>query len=162
SASASARCRSRSPWRRTARMAGILLPTQGAPGWFSVASEKNPLTYVVEAVRALFAGDYPVDTVLSGFAGAGIVAVLGVVVGVGRRDHDPAGGLGEERHELVTLETHRAADAVGQRGLDQRLREAAVGDVVGAGEQAHSLDQQLRQGLLAGQVDLGRGAAEVA
>jgi len=63
-------------------LAGILLPTQGAPAWFSVASDLNPLTYVVEAVRALFAGEFPVDTVLSGFAGAGLVAVLGVVVGV--------------------------------------------------------------------------------
>jgi len=63
-------------------LAGILLPIEGGPGWLKVAADLNPLTYVVEAVRALFAGDFPVDTVLSGFAGAGVVAVLGVVVGV--------------------------------------------------------------------------------
>lgn len=63
-------------------LAGILLPIDGAPGWLKVASDLNPLTYVVEAVRALFAGEFPVDTVAAGFAGAAFVAALGVAVGV--------------------------------------------------------------------------------
>ena len=54
------------------------------------------------------------------------------------------------------------ADAVAQRGLDQRLREAAVGQVVGAGQQPDRLDEQLGQRLLGGQVDPRRPPAEVA
>ncbi|WP_205474092.1 ABC transporter permease [Nocardioides sp. SYSU D00038] len=63
-------------------LAGVLLPLDGAPGWLATASDLNPLTYVVEAERALFAGDYPADTVLAGFAAAALVAVLGLVVGL--------------------------------------------------------------------------------
>src|SRR5690606_34028399 len=63
-------------------LAGVLLPVDAAPRWLQVASDLNPLTYVVEAVRALFAGAFPADTVAGGFAGAAVVAVLGVLVGV--------------------------------------------------------------------------------
>ena len=64
-------------------LAGVLLPLEGAPG---LAADRpldlNPLTYVVEAERALFAGTFPVDTVAYGFLGAAIVAALGLVVGL--------------------------------------------------------------------------------
>jgi ABC-2 type transport system permease protein len=60
----------------------MLPPLDGAPGWLQVASDLNPLTYIVEAERALFSGSYPADTVLAGFLAAAIVAVLGVTVGV--------------------------------------------------------------------------------
>lgn len=63
-------------------LAGVLLPIDGAPRWLEVASSLNPMTYVVEAVRALFAGTFPVDVVAQGAAGAGVVAVLGIFVGV--------------------------------------------------------------------------------
>lgn len=63
-------------------LAGVLLPIDGAPRWLEVASALNPMTYVVEAVRALFAGSWPADTVAAGFAGAAVVMVLGLVVGV--------------------------------------------------------------------------------
>jgi ABC-2 type transport system permease protein len=63
-------------------LAGVLLPIEGGPRWLQVASDLNPMTYVVEAVRALFAGSYPADTVAAGFAGAAVVAALGLVVGV--------------------------------------------------------------------------------
>lgn len=63
-------------------LAGVLLPLDGAPRWLQVASDLNPLKYVVEAERALFAGQYPADTVIAGFVAAAITAVLGLVVGV--------------------------------------------------------------------------------
>ena len=63
-------------------LAGVLLPLEGAPGWLQTAADLNPLTYVVEAERALFAGSFPVDTVTYGFLGAGVVAALGLVVGL--------------------------------------------------------------------------------
>ena len=40
------------------------------------------MKYVVEAERALFAGSFPVDTVVYGFVGAGVVAALGLLVGL--------------------------------------------------------------------------------
>jgi ABC-2 type transport system permease protein len=63
-------------------LAGMLLPVDDAPRWLQVASDLNPMTYVVEAARALFAGTYPADTVLAGFGAAGLVCALGVAVGV--------------------------------------------------------------------------------
>lgn len=63
-------------------LAGVLLPLDGAPRWLEIASDLNPLKYVVEAERVLFAGQYPADTVLAGFAAAAITAVVGLAVGV--------------------------------------------------------------------------------
>ena len=62
--------------------AGVLLPVEGAPRWLEVISMLNPMTYVVDATRALFAGTFPADVVLQGFLGAGLVAAVGLVVGV--------------------------------------------------------------------------------
>jgi len=62
--------------------AGVLLPMEGAPRWLEVVSMLNPMTYVVEAVRALFAGTFPADVVAQGAAGAAVVAALGLAVGV--------------------------------------------------------------------------------
>jgi len=63
-------------------LAGVLLPLEGAPGWLQTAADLNPLKYLVEAERVLFAGTFPVETVAYGFTGAGVVAVLGLVVGL--------------------------------------------------------------------------------
>ena len=63
-------------------LAGVLLPLEGAPGWLQAASNVNPLTYIVEAERALFAGTFPTDTVLAGFVAAGLTAAVGLLVGV--------------------------------------------------------------------------------
>lgn len=63
-------------------LAGVLLPLDGAPGWLRTASDLNPLTYVIEAERALFAGTFPVDTVAAGFGASAVVAVLGLGVGL--------------------------------------------------------------------------------
>ena len=59
---------------------------------------------------------------------------LGVGVGVDRHQH-PAGALGEQRDERVDARRQLDADAEppAERGLDQRLGQAAVGEVVGAG-----------------------------
>jgi ABC-2 type transport system permease protein len=68
-------------------LAGVLLPLEGAPGWLRTAADLNPLKYVVEAERALFAGSFPADTVAYGFLGAGVVAALGLVVGLRAMNH---------------------------------------------------------------------------
>ncbi|MDP2775761.1 MAG: ABC transporter permease [Nocardioides sp.] len=63
-------------------LAGVLLPLDGAPRWLQVAADLNPLTYVVEAERALYAGSFAADTVGYGFLGAAVVAALGIAVGL--------------------------------------------------------------------------------
>ena len=63
-------------------LAGVLLPLEGAPGWLRFGSHLNPLTYVVEAERALFAGTFPVDTVLYGALASATVAAFGLFVGL--------------------------------------------------------------------------------
>jgi ABC-2 type transport system permease protein len=63
-------------------LAGMLLPLDGAPGWLRVAARFNPLTYVVDAERALFNGDLWNGTVLSGLMAAMVVATVGLGVGI--------------------------------------------------------------------------------
>ena len=62
-------------------LSGMLLPIDGAPGWLQVLSRINPLTHVVEAERALFAGDYSNPAVLAGAIAALAFAVVGLTVG---------------------------------------------------------------------------------
>ncbi|KAA1427185.1 ABC transporter permease [Nocardioides antri] len=63
-------------------LAGVLLPVDGAPAWLQTAADLNPLRYIVDAERVLFAGDYPADTIAAGLAGSLVVGVLGLWVGV--------------------------------------------------------------------------------
>lgn len=63
-------------------LGGVLLPMTNAPGWLYVASRFNPLTYLVEAERALFSGDLASLPVLSGVLVAALLAALGLTVGV--------------------------------------------------------------------------------
>ena len=61
-------------------LAGILLPLEGAPGWLEIASKLNPLTYVVDAERALVAGTWDGDAV-AGAVAALLTCVAGLLVG---------------------------------------------------------------------------------
>lgn len=63
-------------------LAGMLLPVDDGPGWLRFLSQLNPLTYVIDAERALFAGTFPAGTVLAGAGAAVVVAGLGLVVGL--------------------------------------------------------------------------------
>lgn len=62
-------------------LSGVLLPTQSAPAWLAGLSRLNPVTHVVEAERALFAGDLGHPSVLRGAAAAFAVAGLGLILG---------------------------------------------------------------------------------
>lgn len=62
-------------------LAGVLLPLESGPGWMRAASAANPLRYLVDAERALFAGDVLDSAVLGGVIAAAATAVLGVWVG---------------------------------------------------------------------------------
>lgn len=63
-------------------LSGMLLPIDGGPGWLQTASKFNPLTYVVEASRALFDGRIAEVAVLQGVVAAVAVCALGLAVGV--------------------------------------------------------------------------------
>jgi ABC-2 type transport system permease protein len=63
-------------------LSGTLLPLQAGPGWMQAASRLNPLAYMVDAERALFAGDLSTSAVVWGWAAASATAVVGLVVGV--------------------------------------------------------------------------------
>lgn len=62
-------------------LAGMLLPIDGGPGWLQTMSQLNPLTYIVDAERALFAGTFDAGLLAAGSAAAVLVCALGVWVG---------------------------------------------------------------------------------
>ena len=63
-------------------LSGTMLPLDNAPGWMQFLVDINPLGYVVDAERALFAGDFSSSTVLHGGVAAVTVAAVGLGVGV--------------------------------------------------------------------------------
>lgn len=63
-------------------LSGMLLPIDGGPGWMQTLADLNPLTYVVEAERALFAGDLADAAVLHGAVAATLVCAVGLAVGI--------------------------------------------------------------------------------
>ncbi|MFS0699008.1 ABC transporter permease [Cellulomonas sp. 179-A 4D5 NHS] len=63
-------------------LSGMLLPLEAGPRWMQVAAQVNPISYVVDAERALFAGDLASTTVLWGAVAALATAALGLWVGV--------------------------------------------------------------------------------
>ncbi len=63
-------------------LSGMMLPIETGPEWMQIASLVNPLTYVVDAERALFAGTFADPSVLWGFVAALVTAAVGLWVGV--------------------------------------------------------------------------------
>lgn len=63
-------------------LSGVLLPLENAPGWLAAASAVNPMTYIVEAERALFAGDLAGPVVARGALAALAIAAAGLAVGI--------------------------------------------------------------------------------
>lgn len=68
-------------------LSGMLLPLDGGPAWMQALARVNPLTYVVDAERALFAGDVVSAPVLWAFVAAGLTAALGLAVGIRSMRH---------------------------------------------------------------------------
>ena len=60
----------------------MLLPLDDAPGWLQALSKINPLTHIVDAERALFAGDVTDPVVLWGALSAAGLALVGLTVGI--------------------------------------------------------------------------------
>jgi ABC-2 type transport system permease protein len=62
-------------------LSGMLLPIESGPDWMKVLARLNPLTYIVEAQRALFSGDFAHSSVLFGIIAAVALAIVGLSVG---------------------------------------------------------------------------------
>jgi ABC-2 type transport system permease protein len=62
-------------------LSGVLLPMDFGPAWLQVAAGLNPISYIVEAERALFAGQFADLSVLYGAIAAFAIAVTGLVLG---------------------------------------------------------------------------------
>jgi ABC-2 type transport system permease protein len=63
-------------------LSGMLLPLESGPAWMRVAAQFNPLTHVVAAERALFAGQFATGAVLAGVLSTAATAAVGLVVGI--------------------------------------------------------------------------------
>jgi len=63
-------------------LSGMLLPLENGPGWMRAVAKANPLAHMVDAERALFAGDFGSGAVLWGWVAAIAVAASGLFVGI--------------------------------------------------------------------------------
>ncbi len=63
-------------------LSGMLLPLDAAPGWMRAVAAVNPINWVVQAERALFAGDLANPAVLWGWVSALALAALGLWLGI--------------------------------------------------------------------------------
>jgi ABC-2 type transport system permease protein len=63
-------------------LSGMLLPLESGPEWMQVASKFNPLTYLVDAERALFAGDVGSAAAGWGWVAALVTVAVGLTVGI--------------------------------------------------------------------------------
>jgi ABC-2 type transport system permease protein len=62
-------------------LSGMLLPLAAGPGWMQAVAKANPLAYLVDAQRALFAGEFSA-TAGWGALAAGLTAAVGLSVGI--------------------------------------------------------------------------------
>ncbi|GAA3793975.1 ABC transporter permease [Sphaerisporangium flaviroseum] len=62
-------------------LSGVLLPIDFGPAWLQVAAALNPVSYIVEAERALFDGRFIEMPVLYGLLWACAVAAIGLTLG---------------------------------------------------------------------------------
>ena len=62
-------------------LSGTFLPLESGPAWMRAVARANPLTHVVEAERALFAGEIGHRSVLYGAIAALAIASVGLLLG---------------------------------------------------------------------------------
>jgi len=63
-------------------LSGMMLPLEAGPAWMRLASRFSPLTYIVDAERALAGGAFASSAVLWGVVAAVLTAVVGIAVGI--------------------------------------------------------------------------------
>jgi ABC-2 type transport system permease protein len=62
-------------------LSGVLLPLESAPAWLRAIGQVNPVTYIVDAQRSLFAGNLADPSILYGTASACLIAAAGLYLG---------------------------------------------------------------------------------
>lgn len=63
-------------------LSGMLLPLDGGPAWMRAVASVNPVNWVVQAERALIAGDFGNSAVLWGWVSALALAGVGLAFGI--------------------------------------------------------------------------------
>jgi ABC-2 type transport system permease protein len=63
-------------------LSGVLLPVNLGPVWLRVTARLNPVSYIVDAQRALFAGGFADMSVVYGTVAAGAIAAVGLALGI--------------------------------------------------------------------------------
>jgi ABC-2 type transport system permease protein len=63
-------------------LSGMMLPLEAGPQWMQTVAQLNPLTYIVEAERALFAGTFTDPAILWGACAAAVTCAVGLGVGI--------------------------------------------------------------------------------
>ena len=61
-------------------LSGVLLPVDAGPGWLSAIAAINPNSYVLDATRTLFTGDFLNSSVLYGVIVATAIAAIGLIL----------------------------------------------------------------------------------
>ncbi len=85
-------------------LSGVLLPMSLAPAWLRHTSQVNPLTYVVDATRALFRGDFGDRHV---WIGALVTVALGALLGWWGTRTFAAAELRSPRPDMTTAPLQR-------------------------------------------------------
>jgi ABC-2 type transport system permease protein len=68
-------------------LSGVLLPTDSGPAWLRVIAHANPISYIVDAQRDLFAGALLTPAILYGTTASCLIAVLGLWAGTRAMRH---------------------------------------------------------------------------
>lgn len=63
-------------------LSGMMLPLEEGPGWMQTLARFNPLTYIVDAERALLGGNFGDASVLWGILAALVTAIVGLAIGI--------------------------------------------------------------------------------
>jgi len=63
-------------------LSGMLLPLEDGPAWMQVAAAVNPLSYLVDAERALLAGEFGDPSIVGGVIAAAVTCAIGLGLGV--------------------------------------------------------------------------------
>lgn len=61
-------------------LSGILLPVDAGPDWLHAVAAINPVSYIVDAARTLFTGDFLNTPVLYGLLSATAIATVGLIM----------------------------------------------------------------------------------
>ncbi|GGI45140.1 ABC-2 type transport system permease protein [Agromyces flavus] len=63
-------------------LSGMLLPLEDGPAWMQVAAAVNPLSYLVDAERALLGGEFGDPSIVGGMIAAAVTCAIGLALGV--------------------------------------------------------------------------------